>query len=221
VVERILSFPEQLVTPTTKVETLLLLLAISGFLALRSPFVLAALPTIGWRFLSDQESYWGTGWHYSMTLMPIMFVALIDGIRRAREDRWEWLRAYASHVPAVVAAVALALCLQFPFRDLVRPETYDAGWRAGAAEQVMDLIPDGASVETDLGLLTPLAGEHRVYWLGNDNSSIVPDYVVIDAWSSWGDRPPGAAIYAMSRHPSARYTSIFARDGYEVARRVE
>jgi uncharacterized membrane protein len=218
VVERVLSLPVELVDPSTKLETLLLLFAVSGFLALRSPFVLVALPTIGWRFLSDSEAYWSTGWHYSMTLMPIMFVALIDAIMRAREDRRPWLRAYASHAPAVVTAVALVLCLQFPFRDLVRPETYDADPQAAAAEQVMELIPDGASVETDLGLLTELAGEHTVYWLGNDNRSVTPDYVLVDgSLGVWTPAPPDAAEYAMQRHPGATYERIFFHDGYDLA----
>lgn len=220
VLERILAAPEQLVTPGIKIETLLLLLAISGFMALRSPFVLVALPTIGWRFLSDQSNYWGTDWHYSLPLMPIMFVALIDGVRRARADGAEWLRTYASHVPAIVAAVGLVLCLQFPFRDLVRPETYDASPRADTAERILDLIPAGSSVESDLGLLTPLVGERTVYWLGNDNATVRPEYVLVDGWV-WGGDPPDAAEYAMSRHPGTTYETILARDGYELARLVD
>jgi len=220
VVDRILSAPEQLFTPGVKIETLLLLLAITGALALRSPFVIVAAPTILWRFLSDNPSYWGTGWHYSMILMPIMFIALIDGIVRAREDQWAWLRSYASHTPAVVGAVALVLCLQFPFRALVQPETYESAPRAAVAEQVMDKIPDGASVETDLGLLTELVADHTVYWIGSDNSSVTPDYVLIDAWSGWGGGAPNAAEHAMAMHPGTTYRVVFSRDGYELARHV-
>ncbi|MGH3481246.1 MAG: DUF2079 domain-containing protein [Nocardioidaceae bacterium] len=221
VFERILSMPEQFVSPGVKIETLLLLLAITGGLALRSPYILVAVPTVMWRFLSDNPAYWGTEWHYSMPLMPILFVALIDGIRRAREDEWRWwLRTYAMHVPTVAVTVALVLSLQFPFRDLVRPETYDAAPRAAVAEQVMDLIPDGTSVESDLGLLTQLAGDHTVYWLGSDNSAVTPDYVLIDAWSGWQGRPPDVAEHAMALHPGTTYEVIFDRDGYQLARHI-
>jgi hypothetical protein len=221
VLERVLSSPEQLLTPGVKIETLLLLLAITGGLALRSPFVLVAVPTVAWRFLSDNPAYWGTDWHYSMVLMPIMFVALIDGIVRAREDGSAWLRSYASHAPAVVAAVALILCFQFPFRSLFQAETYEAAPRATVAEQVMNLIPDGASVESDLGLLTQLAGDHTVYWLGTTNSTVAPDYVLIDASSGWEQPPPNAAEHAMLLHPGTTYQVVFHRDGYELARRVD
>jgi uncharacterized membrane protein len=220
VVERMVMLPEQLVSPVVKVETLVLLLAITGLFALRSPFALAAVPTVCWRFLSDNTAYWGTDWHYSMTLMPILFVALIDGVRRARDARSAWLRAYAAHVPAVVTAIALVLCLQFPFRDLVRPETYESGTRAVAAEQVQNLIPDGASVESDLGMLTWVADGHTAYWIGSDNRSVTPDYVLIDG-SAWGSEPPDAAEHAMELHPDATYETVFHRGGYELARRVE
>ncbi len=221
VLEQVLSSPEQLVTPGVKIETLLLLLAITGGLALRSPFALVAVPTVAWRFLSDNPAYWGTDWHYSMVLMPILFIALIDGIMRARQDDWAWLRSYASHAPAVVVAVALILCFQFPFRSLVHAETYEAAPRAAVAEHVLDLIPDGASVESDLGLLTQLAGEHTVYWLGTNNSAVAPDYVLIDAWSGWEPPAPDAAEHAMSLHPGTTYRVIFHRDGYELAQRVD
>jgi Predicted membrane protein (DUF2079) len=155
-----------------------------------------------------------------MPLMPILFVALIDGIRRAREDEWRWLRTYAMHVPAVAVTVALVLCLQFPFRDLVRPETYEGAPRAAVAEEVMDLIPDGTSVETDLGLLTQLAGDHTVYWLGSDNSAVTPDYVLIDAWAGWAGEPPDVAEHAMALHPGTTYEVIFDSDGYQLARHI-
>ena len=148
------------------------------------------------------------------------YLAVGDGIMRAREDEWVWLRAYASHTPAVVGAVALVLCLQFPFRDLVKPETYESAPRAAVAQQVMDKIPDGASVETDLGLLTELVSDHTVYWIGSDNASVTPDYVLIDAWAGWAGGVPDAAEYAMALHPGTTYKVVFSRDDYELARRV-
>jgi uncharacterized membrane protein len=218
--ERLLSLPAQLVTPATKVETILLTLAITGMIALWSPFVLLAVPTLAWRFLGDNPYYWGTDWHYSLTLMPILFVALVDGVVRARRSRWRWLRAYAGHVPAVAVAVALVLCLQFPFRDLVRPETYDASPRADAAQQVLAMVPPGASVETDIGLITQLAADREVYWIGNENAGVTPEYVLIDSSAGWSGAPPNAASLAEQRHPDARYREVFSASGYRLAQRV-
>jgi uncharacterized membrane protein len=219
--ERLLSLPVQMVTPATKLETVLLALAVTGAIALWSPFALLALPTLGWRFLGDNPYYWGTDWHYSLTLMPILFVALVDGVVRARRSRWPWLRSYAGHVPAVALAVALVLCLQFPLRDLLRPETYAESPRAEAAAEVLSLVPAGASVETDIGLMTQLAGDRTVYWIGNDNAGVTPDYVLIDTAAGWSVAPRNAGRLAEQRHPGARYREVFDSDGYLLAQRVE
>jgi uncharacterized membrane protein len=68
----------------TKVPTLALILLPTAFLALRSPLVLAALPSLALRFVGTNSSYWGTAWHYNATVMPIVFIAAIDGIARIR-----------------------------------------------------------------------------------------------------------------------------------------
>src|SRR6195952_1256927 len=71
-----------LLTPDIKIATLVLLLAPTVFLAVRSPIILLAVPTIAWRFLSTDPSYWGTGYHYGLVLMPIVFGAFVDVLRR-------------------------------------------------------------------------------------------------------------------------------------------
>jgi len=53
-----------------------------AFIALRSPLAAVALPGLALRFLSTNSNFWGTHWHYSATLMPIVFVAAIDGLAR-------------------------------------------------------------------------------------------------------------------------------------------
>ncbi|MEK8171206.1 DUF2079 domain-containing protein [Streptomyces sp. M19] len=68
----------------TALRTLLwVLLPTSGLLALRSPLLLVAVPTLGWRFVSHDDHYWGVDWHYSAVLMPVVFLALVDALRSA------------------------------------------------------------------------------------------------------------------------------------------
>ena len=112
----------------TKLWTLVYLLAVTGFLALRSPLLLVALPTLAWRFLAADPAYWGTGRHYSTVLMPIVFLALVDAVQRFEQrDGTGWLRRYATQTAVpVVTAVALTLCvsLQLPAMALVKPGSY-------------------------------------------------------------------------------------------------
>ncbi len=60
----------------------------TGLLALRSPVVLLVLPTLAWRFAGSVPFYWGHEYHYSAILMPILFFALVDGVRSARASGW-------------------------------------------------------------------------------------------------------------------------------------
>jgi uncharacterized membrane protein len=80
-----------------KLRTTALVLLPVAFLALRSPLAVIALPSLALRFLSTNSNFWGTQWHYSATLMPIVFVAAIDGLARiqARAARREARRASA------------------------------------------------------------------------------------------------------------------------------
>ena len=91
----------------TALRTLLwVLLPTTGLLALRSPLLLAALPTLGWRFVSHDEHYWGTDWHYSAVLMPVVFLALVDALDRIGASRRGWLVRYARQIPAAVCAAS-------------------------------------------------------------------------------------------------------------------
>src|ERR1051325_1649361 len=55
-----------------------------AFLALRSPLALVALPSLALRFISTNSYFWGTSWHYDATVMPILFLAAVDGMARFR-----------------------------------------------------------------------------------------------------------------------------------------
>ena len=67
-----------------KLWTTFLILLPVAFVALRSPLVLIALPSLALRFISTNSYFWGTGWHYDATVMPIVFLAAVDGMARFR-----------------------------------------------------------------------------------------------------------------------------------------
>lgn len=217
----LLGLPARAVWPPVKLETLLLTFGVTGFLALRSPWAVVAVPTLGWRFLSEYDYYWGTDWHYSLTLMPIVFVALVDGVVRARAStRAGWLRRYAAHGPAVALAVALALVPQLPLRDLASPATWEDTAREAAAESVVEMIPSGARVETDIGLMAPLVADHEVYFSGTNvgADAVTPDWIVVDTRLGWGGGD--VATYAEQRWPGTDWQPVPAGAGYLLARRT-
>ena len=53
-------------------------------------------------------------------------------------------------------------------------------------QDAVQKVPEGASVASDLSILTQLIPGRTVYWIGHDGEP-APDYVVIDRMSnSWG-----------------------------------
>lgn len=74
----------QMLSNNTKLATLGLLLITGAILWVISPLAAIALPTLAWRLLSTMESYWASTWHYSLVLMPVVFLALLDAVLRVR-----------------------------------------------------------------------------------------------------------------------------------------
>jgi uncharacterized membrane protein len=193
--------------PGRKFSTVALTLGITGLAALASPWALVAVPTFAWRFVGDNPYYWGTDFHYSLVLMPIVFVAMIDAI-----SRWPRLR-WAAVVGLVVTAFTL---VNSPLSVLVHSDTYDDPPRAASARAVLALVPKDASVETDIGLMTHLSTDHTVYWLGTVGTAR-PTYVLFDTASGIGS-PTDVVAYAEQKH-GGTYELLYRHDGYMLARR--
>ncbi|MFJ2440591.1 MULTISPECIES: DUF2079 domain-containing protein [unclassified Streptomyces] len=199
----------------TKFRTLLwVLLPTTGLLALRSPLLLVALPTLGWRFVSGEEHYWGTDWHYSAVLMPVVMLALVDACEGARTSPRPWLRSYTRHLPAAVAAAALALTTSLPLAALAEAAPYEKTDRAVAVDKLLARIPDGVTVEANIGPSSRLTSRCRVFWVGNTQGRN-PDYIAL------GNRSGQDAVeYARRLHPKASYSLTGETDGYVVLKRT-
>nr|WP_240634737.1 MULTISPECIES: DUF2079 domain-containing protein [Streptomyces] len=200
----------------TKLRTLAwLLVPTTGLLALRSPLLLVALPTLGWRFVSSDQHYWGTDWHYSAVLMPVVTLALADALSRARYSTRPWLRSYAFHLPTAVVAASLALTTSLPLSQLTEPDAYRKPARVAAVERMLNLIPDGASVEANTGPSSRLTSRCRVFWVGSTRG-VTPDFIAVDNTSrSIRD----VRAYARQLHPRAEYDVTGAAQGYVLLKR--
>jgi uncharacterized membrane protein len=217
----------------SKLPTLALILLPVVFIALRSPLVLAIVPSLALRFIALKPAYWGTDWHYNATVMPIVFIAAIDGIARLRAglrqrdaaaDDAEGsaarrLAAILEHYgAAVMVGVAAALAFQFPLSSLWNPATYTLGPHVAAENSAMALVPDGAKVSTDLDLLAPLAARTDAYWLGNFNDPVTT-YVVFDTQSTdWQPPPANVQEFVEGLEHGKQFRQIFERDGVYVFR---
>ena len=208
-----------------KLPTLVLILLVTVFLAVRSPILLAAIPGLALRFLATDSAYWGTAWHYNATLMPIVFVAAIDGLARLRAARLRGTAgplalAMERHGPVAMLAVCAGLAFQFPLSNLWNPQTYAISAQVRAADAAMARVPDGVTVETDLDLLAPLAARTDTFWLGTAGNP-APQYIVFDSHSTdWQPPPANIPAFIDQRHPGVSYRETFSDDGVYVFRRI-
>ena len=136
-----------------------------------------------------------------------------------------WLAApvWARWVVAVGVVIPLATGLRtapyLPLWAMTHKDYVTQSPRWDAAQQVIDTIPEGASVETDLTLLAYLVPKADVSWVGASHEA--KDYVVIDSRSTaWGGRPPQNAAQWATQSRHAAYNLVLEVDGFQVAERV-
>ena len=225
-----------------KLQTVVLLLLPTAFAALGSPIALIALPSLALRFISTNPAYWGTQ-------LPLQRHAHADPVHRRRSrpspagapptrpphgpagclagvlgDRlgglWFSLRGgLARHGAAMMAAVAVALAFQFPLGSLWHGSTYTISPQVAADNAAMAVVPDGATVQTTLNLLAPLAARTDTFWLGNAGNPLT-QYIVFDGKNSgYGPAPANVPAFIHQLYPTAGYQQIFSRSDVYVFRR--
>ena len=205
-----------------KLRTTLLILLPVGFLALGSPLGLIALPSLALRFVSTNNMYWGDGYHYNATVMPIVFLAAVDALSRIRgSDAKRWVDLGTRWVaPAVMLVLALAILPSFPLSGVWQPPTYQIGLHVQAEDAAMARVPAGTSVEATLTMVAPLAARDDTYWIGTAGNP-APRYIVFDSTNSgWSPQPADPLAFVEGRHPGTRYQQIFLDNGVYVFRQT-
>ena len=227
-----------LTTPSVKLATLLVLLAGAGFVGASSPWFALVLPTLAWRFAGSVDTYYvWDSWHYNAVLVPIAACSLLDVINR-------WLaperaavgddvdseddapasptRGRRAGAWAVACVPALSLAITASALPLWQLPTLTEDPRMAAAQGALDAVPEGASVETDTTLLARLVPWREVYWVGTTGTmDTPPEYVVVDVRSyAWGGQQVDAESWASAAHPGHSYETVYAKQGFRVARRT-
>jgi len=205
-----------------KLRTTLLILLPVGFLALGSPLGLIALPSLALRFVSTNNMYWGDGFHYNATVMPIVFLAAVDALSRIRARGDQPWRVVATKwvAPAVMLGLALAILPEFPLSGVWQAPTYQIGLHVQAEDAAMARVPAGTTVEATLTMVASLAARDDTYWIGTAGNP-APRYIVFDSTNSgWSPEPADPLAFVEGRHPGTRYQQIFLDNGVYVFRQI-
>ncbi|MFJ9648410.1 DUF2079 domain-containing protein [Streptomyces sp. NPDC101206] len=220
VLARLLHLPLDLITPQPKATTLVLLLAPVAFMALRSPLIVLALPTLAWRFLSDTPAYWGTVYHYSAVLMPIVFGAFVHCLGLWAPGDSAQDRRTVRVALTISAAATLLLLPQFPLARFADRATWQTPPRAAAAHRLMDRIPDGATVAASNRLVPQLTHRCTVTLFGFPGIPLTAEWIVVDAQNPMGF-PLSAEDEARALRDArdAGWRTVAEDDGFVLLRR--
>ncbi|GLZ80236.1 hypothetical protein Afil01_50430 [Actinorhabdospora filicis] len=198
----------RLLLPLDKAWLPLALLAPTLLLAARSSIALIAVPTLLLRMWSANESYWGTGFHYSAVLMPVVFTAMLDARVRHR------LIAHAA------LAVALAwTATGLPLREAVTPDAWRVPSPVTTTETVLALIPEGTAVAADNRFAAALTARHTVYLFPTHPSQgIRPEWVAVSDPPGRSPLPAAENLAAREALPGRGYLLVAGAPGIRLYR---
>jgi hypothetical protein len=206
-----------------KARTVLFLLLPTGFVALRSPMLLiVALPTYGWRFVSDRFTYWDPWYQYDAVLVPIAVAAMIEGAVLLRGR----VRQVGLAV-AVAGTVALLPQQWLAFKQVWDPDFWHTPARTAVVDRVLDHIPDGSRVAASDDLGGRIALRTDLYLIGDtigpDGPALPPsdfdhvEWIALDTEIAPAPVPAWRGFAALLA--SGQFEVVAQADGVVVARR--
>jgi uncharacterized membrane protein len=211
--------PITLVTPPIKLLTAFLWVAPFALLPLFSPLAVLLVPFALERFLSSSPNHWGTIFHYSAPIAPVVAFAAIDGLARLASkmpDPEVRRRASAVLVGACVVLSALLPGHQ-PLWRLFSEKLYRRDGIERAAPEALALIPAGASVVAQTCVTPHLSQRRNLFPL----EAAAPDaeYVIaVEARSPWPMASMEDVRGALADRRRRGYMTVFDRDGWTVLR---
>ncbi len=196
-------------------------LAVTAGLGLRSPIVLAVLPTLGARLVSNNYAYTGFLYHYNATLMVICFVALCDGIVRQRRSVTSVSRRLLRIQTVVLAGVVAVSLVRAPTMATIG-SAFTSCDRCASAQAAVDDIPHGARVAADVFLMPHLVDRARVMqaypgFVDSTGLALKADWVVLDL-DSTSYQPGWSTTLHDALIASGRYQEVARHGRYVVLR---
>jgi len=152
----------------TKRNTIGLLLATFLGLTLLSRLAIVAIPLLAERMLSDNPLFWGTGYHYSMAIAPVLAMGAAAGLAKlgARTDGRR-RRAVLTGGGVAILAANLVIAAGLLGGDgalarAVKPASYRNPEWVAPIRNVLAAVPAGASVAAQDALVPHLTQRRTV-----------------------------------------------------------
>jgi uncharacterized membrane protein len=214
--------PLLLVTPPIKLLAAFLWVAPFAMLPLASPLSVLLTPFAAERFLSASRNHWGTLFHYSAPLAPIVAMAAIDGLARIGSgirDGHSRHRTIASLAGVCVLFAALLPGHQ-PLWRLFSSKLYRFGAIEHTSREALSLIPADASVVAQTCIAPHLSHRNALFRL--DSLAPDADYVIaVDERSPWPFASFGEIRVLLAERQQHGYVVLFDRNGWVVLSRTQ
>jgi uncharacterized membrane protein len=214
--------PAALITPPAKLMTALLWLAPFVLLPLLSPIAILLVPFVFTRLLSDVPAYWGTTFHYSAPIAPILVMSAGDGLCRIARCLHD--AAARRRVVAGFSAASIVLSLFLPGNqphwNLFKPSHYAIDDRHRAGYAAIAQIPRDASVVAQGAILPHVTHRQNVFILRDPPQ----DALFVIANRNLGSYPLGGADEVdrvVSERKARGYEVIRDSDGWVLLRKRE
>ncbi|GAB2928462.1 DUF2079 domain-containing protein [Micromonospora polyrhachis] len=208
--------------PVEKTETILMLLAPTAFLALRSPLLIIALPTIAWRFWATNPFYWGTGHHYSAVLMPVVFAAAAVSVPHVHTRVRAALPRCSRHFHRVIGAWCVVFVVLYSVNAPVGRLFQGATWRpvlSSAERGSLATIPDAATVAAENSLAPQLTTRTTVHIFPTyPNPQLRPNWVAVVDPPEPGIAPVEQQLAAIRQLPALGYELVDRREQVSIYR---
>lgn len=214
------SIPSTLVQPPIKMLTAVLWVLPFALLPLLSPLAVLVIPLGVERFLSSSQHHWGTIFHYSAPLAPVVAMAAADGLARLRariHDETVRRRATATFA-AICVVLSAFLPSHQPLWRLFSPRSYRFGVFEHTGRDALRLIPADASVVAQTNVAPHLS--HRVALFPLAGEAPDADFVIADEGrSTWPVENADGIRALLQQRRQRNYRAVFERDGWIVLRR--
>ena len=213
--------PVILVTPPIKLLTAFLWIASFAMLPLASPMIVLLAPFAAERFLSASSNHWGTIFHYSAPLAPILAMSAADGLERIG-SRIRDAVCRRRTIAALAALCVLSSSLlpgHQPLWQLLSLKLHRFGALEHAGREAISLIPADASVVAQTCVAPHVSHRAALYRLDADAPDA--DYVIaVDGRSPWPLSSFDEIRELLDERRRRGYSVMFERDGWVVLRRV-
>lgn len=215
------TFPAVFITPPAKLMTALLWIAPFVLLPLFSPLAVLLVPFALTRLLSDAPQHWGTTFHYSAPLAPILVMSAGDALHRLAAS----LGSPRSRVRVVSAFAGASVLLSAilpgnqPHWNLFKRGHYQIPDHHRGGYRVLERIPAAASVMAQGAIAPHLTHRDQIVVL-EPGAQADADFVVAGRGLDLFPIADANELDRLLEEMQMRgYTTVHAQDGWVLLRK--